>query len=64
MRDDDDLVGAEITKLVLDREQRIGVPDLTLRREALLDGPGERRLESFVRLLALTVEIRRQVVRA
>ena len=56
MHDDDDLVGAEVAKLVLDREQRIRVSDLTFRREALLGGPGQRRLESFVRLLALTVE--------
>ena len=63
VRDDDDLVGAEVTKLVLDCHQRIGVADLALRREAVLGGPRERRLEPLARLLALAVDIRRPVVR-
>ena len=63
MRDDDDLVGTEVTKLVLDRHERIGVADLPLRGEALLDRPRERRLESLVRFLALAVDVRRPAMR-
>jgi hypothetical protein len=64
MCDDDDLVGAEVAELILDRTDRIGITNLAFGDEPLLNSPGERRLEPHLRLLALAIDIPRPVMRS
>ena len=61
MRGDDDLVGAERAERVLDRLERIGVPDLPARLDPLGPERGEASIESRLCLFARTVLVGHKV---
>jgi hypothetical protein len=62
MCDDDHLVGAEVTQLVLDRSGRAGITDLAARHDAQLARPRQRAFQADSSLLELAVDVRDSVV--